>query len=62
MLLRQRLLMNRFKVLYIESIMSHDYPRLMSEPFKSGKQRKWMFKNKPKLAKKFARHGKKKRR
>jgi hypothetical protein len=27
-------------------------------PFKSGKQRRWMFANKPKMAKRWARHTK----
>jgi len=30
-------------------------------PFKSEKQRKYLFKNKPKVAKKFAKHSKKKK-
>ena len=54
--------MSRFTIIPIETIMSHDYLRIMAEPFKSSKQRKWMFKNKPKLAKKFARHKKGKKR
>lgn len=29
-------------------------------PFKSKKQRKWMFANKPKMAKRWARHSKRK--
>lgn len=29
-------------------------------PFKSAKQRKFLFKNKPKVARKFAKHSKKK--
>ena len=30
-------------------------------PFKSNKQRKWMFKNKPKMARRWANEGKRKR-
>lgn len=29
-------------------------------PFKSAKQRRWMFANKPRMAKRWARHGKRK--
>lgn len=31
-------------------------------PFKSEKQRRWMFANKPRMAKRWARHSKKKKR
>ncbi len=30
-------------------------------PFKSSKQRRWMFKNKPKMARKWAEHSKKRK-
>jgi hypothetical protein len=29
-------------------------------PFKSAKQRRWMFKNKPKMARRWAKHSKRK--
>ena len=46
--------MSRFTIIPIETIMSHDYLRIMAEPFASKAQMRWMFAKKPAMAKRWA--------